>query len=620
MTSFNEITPYLNNPPHPYFTGLVASGSGVGGRVVQLGDRWYLLDMGIDRYRITTIEAFKPQQDQTQRPGQQTLSNSGLWRRIISSWHMGAGQIWYDRDDADPFRFLSSRSMDVFDRWEIKLLRETDTVTTHTAGFTSSAIGELTAGRTLALGTPDGTVVLVDETGTVTTIDTFTGRTWVTSTGSDIYVADDGGIHVIDADGVNFTGFNTNVELQGAKIWYAKDRLIAAVANEIFDVVDGTGNTPHYTHNWTDFEWTSVSAEGEFIYAAGFAGDQGLVYSVGIAEDATDLLPPVVALSLPHGETPLSVQGYVGFIALGTTRGLRICQAEGRGLVMGSLVGFNDADLTEHAVRCLEGQGEFIWFGQDDLFADASGLGRVDLTRFVEPLAPAYASDLLGTQVGDVTTVTTLEGQRYFTVADTLYTEGDGSATSGYLETGRVTMNIIDPKVGVFVDIRHEALRSAEKVEVRLMRPDLPYELIGISNTTNTSRPVDVFSMNHSRNLWHQIRVDLFAGQQDMTPRLTAVELAAQPVPERSFEVILPIIMAESIQYADQTFLMDLNDEFEFLTELTRSQRLIRFRQGVLSYLVFVEDFEWIPMKVSQDEQKLQGTLVLRMKTAEVER
>lgn len=618
--SFNELTPFLNDPPHAFFTGLVASGSGVGGRVIQIGDRWYLLDLNSDRYRITTVEAFKPQQDQAQRPGQQSLSDAGLWRRVVSSWHMGAGQLWYDRDDADPFRFLSSRSIDVFDRWRIQLLHETDTVTTHNTGFTSSAIGVLTAGRTLALGTPDGTVVLVDETGTVTTIDTFTGRTWVASTGEDIYVADDGGIHIIDAGGTTFTGFNTNVELQGAKIWYAKDRLIAAVANEIFDVVDGTGNTPHYTHNWTDFEWTSVSAEGEFIYAAGFAGDQGLVYSVGIAEDATTLLPPIVALSLPHGETPLAVQGYVGFIALGTTRGLRVCQAEGRGLVMGSVVGFNDSELTEHAVRCLEGQGEFIWFGQDDLFADASGLGRADLTRFVEPLAPAYASDLLGAQVGEVTTVTTFEERRYFTIGDTLYAEDDGFVDTGFLDTGRITMNIIEPKVAVYVDIRHEELLASESINVYLTTPTEDMVQVGRSSAAGTTQPTDPMSTNHSRRLWHDLRLELNAGVSETTPILTAVQLAAQPVPERSYELILPILLHESVQYQDQEFLMDLDAEYEFLTELTRSQRLVRFRQGGLNYLVFVEDFEWVPNKTASDERHYQGTMVLRAKTAEVKR
>lgn len=618
-----HITPPFNQPPHAYFHGLIASGEGIGDEVVQIADRFYLLDLNSEQYRIATIPAFKPQEDITQRPGEATLSNVGLWRRHTSSWHHGAGQIWHDRDDSDSFRFRDSKGVDPFERWELSLLPDTETVVTETAEWTSMVVGYVGGEPFLIAGGGAGSdrAVRIDEAGTVTEITGLIGRVWVASTGVQVYLADDNGIHALDAAGTSIDSFNSH--LTGAKIWAAKDRLIAATGAQLWDVVDSTtgqsADTPLALHPWPGWDWTGVTDEGEFIYACGFSGDRSLVYSVGIETDGTGLLPPIVALSLPDGEVAYSIQGYVGFIAVGTSQGLRICQAAERGLVAGPLVGVPE-DESSHPVRAIEGHERYLWFGQDQLFVDDAGLGRVDLSVFVDALAPAYATDLMSGVSDTVTAVTTYDARRWFAVGDTIYRQSDSLVSDGFLDTGRITMNITDHKVAVYVDLRHDALPSAAEIDVFVANATRGFELRGTSAITGTVRPPDVINTHHSRTLWHEIRVVLDRRTSVVSPVLTATTLAAQPVPDRSYFLILPLLLHEEIVYRDQKFMLDLNEEFNFLTGLSQSQQLIRFRKGDLSFLSFVEDFEWQPYNAQQDGRFYQGTMVLRLKTAEVER
>jgi hypothetical protein len=47
---------------------------------------------------------------------------------------------------------------------------------------------------------------------------------------------------------------------------------------------------------------------------------------------------------------------------------------------------------------------------------------------------------------------------------------------------------------------------------------------------------------------------------------------------------------------------------------------LVRVRLGKLNNLGFVEDFEWVPHQPRQDGEFFNGTMVVKIKTAEVTR
>jgi hypothetical protein len=329
----------------------------------------------------------------------------------------------------------------------------------------------------------------------------------------------------------------------------------------------------------------------------------------------------VVALPLPDGEVPYSVHGYVGFVAVGTNEGLRLCQPDQTALISGPVVGFDTHENHHHPVRCIDGQDNFLWFGQDELFSDASGLGRADLRTFLPdvPLTPAYATDLMAPVSGIVYAVATFDNKRWFVVGETIYREADTLVPEGSLDSGRITMNITDYKVAVYLDLRHDPLPVGASIEAWEANAGQDFLLRGTSDISLSERPQDVFSTNHNRTVWHEVRTVL-KQTGGASPALTAVTLAAQPVPDRSLNVYLPLLIHNLVEYVDQEFTMDTKQEFEYLTSLARTQQLIRYRQGGLDYLALVEDFEWVPYQPQQRGAFFDGTMVLKLKTVEVQR
>lgn len=607
-----DLSPILHDPAHPFFRGLVSSAGGVGGRVVQIGNHWYLLDLESDRYRVVSIPALRAQTDISERPGEQTLSVEGLWKRTPSTWHLGAGQKWLDRDDADPRRFNESRGVDPWEEWQLSLLNDTDSVVTEGSGWNNLVIGEFGGEPRLVASGNNGRCITIDAAGNITEVSGLTGAVYAASNGFTVWVSDITGIYTIDSGGTSVTIFNGNIT--GAKIWFAKDRLWAGLNQNLYDIIDDLTTDPFYTHPWDGWEWTSVGEGLGGIYPAGFSGERGQVYIITILEDGSGLNQPVVALPLPIGEVPLVVYGYVGFIAVGTSEGLRLTSPQQGELTMGPTIG-------EDAVRSITGFGTFLWFGWDNTFMDAAGVGRANLETFTETLAPAFATDLMASQTGQVNACASFDDRVWFTVGGTLYVENpDVKVDSGFLDTGRITFNVADHKTAVYVDVRHDPLAQDESIQIFSETPFTPFTLIGESDRLGTDRPDQVLDMNHSRSVWFQLRAQLNSGTDDDTPVLTGLSLAAQVIPDRSLNIYLPVILHEVVHYANQDFPMDINEEFIYLSDLVHSQRLVRFRQGRLSYLVFVEDFEFIPQKVSSDERDLQGTMVLKLKTAEAVR
>ena len=606
------ITHSFYGPSYPFYSGTVSvAGEGVPGAMVSIGDHSYLVDRKSDRYRFVSIPALRPQTDTEPTSGEHTLTVDGLWRKIISTWHHGAGQTWFDRNDADGQRFDTSRGVNPWERWELTLLPDVTEVEDDVNGFTSLAVGEFTAGqRLVAVGTNTGFTV-TPALG-LTTISGLTGTLWCTSNGSTVYVAASDGIYTLNAAGTGGTMWNTNVNAAN-RIAMVKGRLIATVGAQLWDVIDTTTSTPHYTQPWPGWAWTGLAEGQNTIYACGYAGDKGLIYSVPIKDDGTGLDAPRVAQELPHGELPYAMVGYIGFLVIGTSKGVRLAQQDVNGnLTLGAVVG-------EEPCRCLEPQDRFVWFGWDNIFSSASGLGRLDLSEFVQPLAPAYASDLVAPEAGNCTAVITFDDKRFFVAGTGLYTESANAVGTGYFTSGNITFNIADDKVAVYASVRHSPLETGEQIELEEeVGLTGVYTFIGESVLVGSTKPPAPFRRDHERALAHQMKVTLRKGTPASGPVLTGVELAAQPAPVRSFNIFLPLLIASPLVVEGYESIMDVPAEVHYLRSLVESQQLVRFSSGVVTHLVFVEDYEWIPGHLLVDETHYQGTMVVKLKFAEL--
>jgi hypothetical protein len=603
----------------PYYTGTVGVAAGYSGKVVSIADHWFPIDMKSDRFRYVSVNAMRPQADTSDQVGEQTLTRDGLWRRVLSSWHMGAGQHWFDRNGGDPNRFRSSRGCNPWEQWELSVLPDVSKIEVNATGWNSLTVGEFTGGQRLVATGASGKCMTVTPGLAETNVAAgLAGQVRATSTGSTVYVSDDTGIHKVDAGGTSVTLFNTNVNAADC-IGFAKNRLLAGVGAALWDVIDGTTAAAHYTNPWAGWKWTAFAEGQATIYACGYSGDRGLIFSVPLLADATGLEEPRVVAELPHGEIPYAMVGYVGLLVIGTNKGVRVAQQDARdGLTVGAHVGGDEHADHLHECRALEPQDRFVWFGWDDTFVDAAGLGRIDLTRFVEPLAPAYATDLMGQEVGEVNAVTTFDDRRWFTAGQGLYREGDTAVGEAYVETGVITFNISDDKVAVWGDLRHNALAATESVEAWGRTLSGEYDLLGISQDNSSTRPPSLLALNHQRAVGHELKVVLKRGSSTDGPVLTGVTLAAQPAPERSFNVFLPLLIHTQVTLDDSHYLTDVPAEVAYIRRLVDTQQLVRFTSGLVTHLVFVEDYEWIPHHSTVNEQSFDGTVVVKLKSAEL--
>jgi hypothetical protein len=112
----------------------------------------------------------------------------------------------------------------------------------------------------------------------------------------------------------------------------------------------------------------------------------------------------LVAATLPDGEIARSISGYLGYVVIGTDKGVRFSVADGDGnLTLGALI------PTTEPVYCAEGQDRFVWYGLSQFPNNApyGGLGRMDLSAFTGDLTPAYATDINSPSTGAVQAITT---------------------------------------------------------------------------------------------------------------------------------------------------------------------------------------------------------------------
>lgn len=572
---------------------------------VGLDGEGYLVDYESKAFKRSSITLLRQQADSSNLPGEQSINPEDLWRRAQESWHHGAGQNYLDRRESDDARFRRSKGLDVWTPWQLSLLPE---VTLKRASIASNQ-NLVVAGTRLYV--VDGTsIVWTTDLSAYTAVTGLPGvaAVGIASDGHTVYTA-----HA--ASGIYTTNKGTNAAASWVTgtvnvIGYAKGRVMAANANILYNpTAAGALPAPLYTHPNADFTWVGFAEGPGSIYAAGYSGDKSLIYRTQVRADGTALDIPVVAGELPDGEVVRSIQGYLGFILLGTDRGVRFCTTDGQGnLIPGRLIDIGAS------VRCFEPQDRFVWFGWTNYDSGASGLGRIDLSVFTAPSTPAYASDLLAPVQGIVGAVVTLGNLRAFVVQGSgLWVEGANRVASGSLESGVMTYGMPDAKIAMFLQARHQAL--AGSVGLALSIDGGAYVTLGTGVTSGSIE--SVFGANQARGEKFEIQTTLSrSGTAPTTgPVLTRHTLRTYPGPNRGEIFLVPLVLYEVIEVRGTERPQDVRGRLNHIRQLIRDHRLVPYQEGNDQYSVFVEDYEWVPEKENEDGSFFDGICTVKLKS-----
>lgn len=595
---------------HPYNTSRAAvAGTAVATTYhVALGGRGYMIDTKSEWF-WRTIPKLRPQQDTAGQPSERSFNPEGLWRRSHESWHKGAGQTWLDRPESDPYRFHSSKGIDVWTRWQFTLLPTTDQKRTSA----NTNLRLVTVGARLYLA--DGQTLL--KTADITT----DSPTWTTITGTPANtlssLASDGFVAyaAYGSDGIYRSVWNTSTASSWVTgtvnlVGYVRGRIMAAAGADLYNVT-AAGALPAalYTHPNTDWTWVGFAESLNQIYAAGFSGDKSIVYRLEVKADGTALDVPVAAAQLPDGEIVRSIQGYLGFICIGTDRGMRFASPDSDGnLTLGALI------PTDAAVYCFEGQSQYIWFGWTNYDATSTGLGRMDLTVFPSPGAPAYASDLMATAQGAVTSVVTFQNRRVFAVSGSgIHAQDGAKVASGTIDSGYINFGVGEPKAPHYVDVRPQALNGGT-YRASIAGSDGSFTSLGVHSTSTNDDPFPVPNMSGD---YFELRQTLTRDEDStaQAPVIARYTLQAEVAADIGTHVFLPLLLRDEDDLEGTPQQRNPRAELEYIRDLWLTKQRVLYQEGHLSYEVTIEDYEWRPEHRSeQPDPGFQGVCLVKAK------
>lgn len=606
-----------------FYTGTGASGLVPSIFPVAIDGRPYMVDTASKQFERGYEPRIRDSVDQGVEPGEATINPQGLWRRTQTSWHVGAGQIYGDVN-ANPYRFHKSKGVDPWTKGQLSLLNTTKR--TLESANTNLFMCVVRSGGTDYLYVADGATLKFttnpfDTTPTWTSITTATSGTLPTTaitgletngtnvfigwTNNDIWYTTPGSTSATFFYPTGGSGTGKTYDAFG----YAKNRGFAAVNQDLYQIGLQSGSHVIFYDNPDEtFRWVGAAPGQNAVYAAGYSGVHSIVYKITIKEDGT-LNVPVSTLELPLGEVVSAIYGYLGFILVGTNKGVRFCSTDNdSNLVAGPII------PTTGSVNDFTADGRFVWFTYTNYDGTSGGLGRMDLSVFSSPNAPAYATDLMYDSTATVKSCTSIDGKRIFSISGVgVIVENTASkVASGNIETGLFRWGIMDRKFVVKVDARTRPLEGSIQYYTSL--DGNPYFLNGTSSVANDVQ--HTFNGTETKMIEAGFKVVLNrSATVTAGPTLTMITARAYVTPTRSEYFQVPVLLHRKIDVWGRTYFFDPKAERSEFRELINNPRVITYQEGSEIYSVIVEDMKWEPADATDRTWDWDGTAIITMRS-----
>jgi hypothetical protein len=590
-----------------------------------------MVDQKSGRFQRGYEQRVRDSQDISTAPGEAAINPGGLWRRGQDSWHLGAGQEYADIGGSLDFRFYKSKGINPWEKGHIRLLNGTRRVLESTnenlfLSYVKSSGGTeylyVADGTTLKYTTNPYATPTVSWTSVTTGAPAGAAITGMETNGQSIFVAyASNDIYSTTPGSASVSLFYPSGGSSFGKTYtsfgYAKGWGIASVLNALYVIgIQSGSHTVHYTNPDTTFRWVGGAAGQNAVYAAGYAGTHSIIYKMTLKADATGLDQPIAALELPIGEVVSSIYGYLGFILVGTNKGVRFCSTDAQNnLVAGSLI------PTSGPVRDFISSDRFVWFGWSNYDGISGGLGRLDLSTFTAPNTPAYATDLMyGTPsapaINPVLSVSEFGAKRIFSISG-IGVIAEDSATlvsEGTVELGTYRWGIPDRKFVAKVDVRSEPLKGS--VTAYLSNDTEDYDNLGEWDDEGGTEFTYAGSDNRAIEARFKLVLERSATVTE-GPVVTRWMARAYAAPFRSQVFVVPVLLHNKIKVRNKDIYLDVQEETDLLDDLIANPRIIVLQIGESRHSVIVEDVEWTPVDSYGNAWDWEGTATVTMRSVE---
>lgn len=596
-------------------------------------------------YRRTTVPILRDQFDQSTEAGEQTLS-SQMWARSQTDWSMGAGQEYYDNDDSDRHRFFSSSGVDPWTKGKAKLLPICESKN-NAKTWTDVIARRLGAYIYVASGTDlfyTANITDADASVTWTTVTALASPQTITdfsSDGTTVFISY-GSARALASTSI---GATTQPSSLGALtpdwVKVVGGRLIIGDANVLTEVdASGVATGLDFTSPHAGSTWVTSCVGPAGLYAASNT-DTGIVHFIPVLT-ATGLLDdPRQAAELPRGETINDMTSYGGMLILATSAGLRLAAVDSHtgGVTYGPVL--DDAG----AAQSLATDGRFVWWG-----GTLGQVWRADLSKFTEPLVPAYASDLVsvgdGNGLGNVAHLMRYSNDTFF-VDDANGVQGQESTgilvSSATLTIGDIRWNSQIDKVLRTVEVRSApdvvagGNTSFDDATDTYDDTDLLYdgEATSVAGTVKVRFTADTGIQTNLQTLTDKtetvvvptITTDkikiVFTLERNATtttagPSLESWLIQAFPSPSRIDEIVVPVMLQRRVatsrgQGAAAT--TRAQTEFDALRALMVAKTVVTLEEGTRSESVVIDQMSMAAERMADDGDWWEGVLTLRLLT-----
>ena len=489
-------------------------------------------------YRRETAPYKKEQFDSSNEPGEQALT--GWWLRSQTSWHNGAGLTYFEPgiENNVSHRFKDSRGVDIWNIGEVRLLPSVFHAYTGANGI-NAAVGNNGGTDVLISGDSNGILKRLTLNGnsevtsdsTVNYVHTGTsypqghngsnfGFTSVTTSGGKYYATCSGAIHrgtvgTLDSDVVfaQHSGGSTSSFVKYAKgfVFFGENNVLNLLDTTQGNTNAHSGNLPagkqydSRTHIDSTFVWNDVAGGQTNIYASGNAGNSGEIWKISFDGTPTstnngtllpDLTGSTVNATLPDGEKINAIHHYLGYLIIGTSKGIRICPINVNGdLTLGPLLA-----ETSYSVKGFTERGTYIYAAtKANNAGNTNGiLIRIDLSQPFEDGTFPYAYDLECESIphnSDCTEVYNVNDRLVMVieeggVAGELQVEHTTNyRSSGWIETGFIRFATVEPKFFKYLNVNSD-MGTGDYIHVETI--DHSGNYYDITNVTNESTSANV--------------------------------------------------------------------------------------------------------------------------------
>jgi len=395
----------------------------------------------------------------------------------------------------------------------------------------------------------------------------------------------------------------TNVVME-----FTKERIVACINNKVYEISTTATALPTavYTHPVDDFTYTSITSSGAAIYVTGFSGTQSNIqkFTLSSAGAMPTLTSAITAAEMPSGERIYKIAYYLGYMMIGTTKGIRAAAVSDDGsLTYGPLTWENTQPVYDFAFR-----DRFAWAATS--VEDEPGVVRIDLSAQLSPLVFAYAQDLYkatGSTAHETTACAFLNGtdRLAFTTNATsttngsVYIESDNvKIASGYLQTGFVRYNTLENKVFKLLQARFDTADGGLNIDS--VAPDLQEYRIGTFTQEGTVPEINIsYPQGPQEYLGFKFTLTRSTTDTSKGPLFTGYQLKALPAVERQRLIQYPVFcfdhesdnLGVTVGYEGSAY--ERISQLEAVENAGDTIKVEDFRTGE-SFLAIIEELDFI--------------------------